>query len=402
MMRSPNVNRREVLRSAVALPAAGAAFTAAAAQQKQMKITAVETDLLKRPPGTPIYDAIHQLGVDSGAVVLRIRTDAGITGWAECSFGMIAGGPRVVQTILEHEVKPVLLGKDPAFPRRIRADLWKALEYNGVGGVVQFAIAAADIAIWDILGKSAGLPVYKMLGAFRDRMPVYSMCGWYYDNDDDLSRYRRSLTDAMEQGYRAVKIKVGRGSLDDDARRIRLAFDVVGKGKRVMVDANQVFNANEALRRGRVYQDLGCFWYEEPLPPHDMDGFALLAKELDMRIATGENLATKYAFADLIARRAADVVQPDSRRAGGVTEWMEIAAIADGYGLELASHGGGATNLNMLLAMPNAIYMETSGARKMVDGEVAAPDAPGMSSEVSEATRWADLTRRKSGAGTWN
>ena len=379
------MNRRQLLGSVAALPMAGAALSAAAAQQKAMKITAVETDLLKRPPGTPIYDAIHQLSVDSGSVVLRIRTDAGITGWADCSFGMIAGGPRVVQTILEQEVKPVLLGKDPAFPRRIRADLWKALEYNGVAGVVQFAIAAADIAIWDILGKSAGLPVYKMLGAYRDRMPVYAMCGWYYDNDDDLSRYRRSLTEAMEQGYHAVKIKVGRGGIEDDARRIRLAFDTVGKGKRVMVDANQVFNRNEALRRGRMYQEMGCFWYEEPLPPHDMEGFTLLAKELDMRIATGENLATKYAFVDLIERRAADVVQPDNRRAGGVTEWMEIAAIADGHGLELASHGGGSTNLNMLLAMPNAIYMETSGPRKMVDGEVAAPEAPGMSSEVAEA-----------------
>jgi len=378
------VNRRQLIGSVAALPLAGAAWPAAA-QQKQMKITALETDLLKRPPGTPIYDAIHQLSVDSGSVVLRLRTDAGITGWADCSFGMIAGGPRVVQTILEHEVKPVLLGKDPAFPRRIRADLWKALEYNGVGGVVQFAIAAADIAIWDILGKSAGLPVYKMLGAYRDRLPVYSMCGWYYDNDEDLSRYRRSLTEAMEQGYHAVKIKVGRGGIEEDARRIHMAFDIVGKGKRVMVDANQVFNRNEALRRGRVYQDMGCFWYEEPLPPHDMEGFTLLAKELDMRIATGENLATKYAFVDLIERRGADVVQPDNRRAGGVTEWMEIAAIADGHGLELASHGGGSTNLNMLLAMPNAIYMETSGPRKLVDGEVFAPEAPGMSSEVSEA-----------------
>jgi L-alanine-DL-glutamate epimerase-like enolase superfamily enzyme len=378
------MNRRQWLRGAAALPALGAAEAAVTAQQKTLKITGIETDLLRRPPGAPIYDAIHELGVDQGSVVLRIRTDAGITGWASSSFGMMPGGPRVVQTILEQEVRPVLTGKDPAFPRRIRAELWKALEYHGVGGVAQFAIAAADIAIWDILGKQAGLPVYRMLGAYRETMRVYSMCGWYYDHDDDLGRYRKSLTDAMEQGYRAVKIKVGRGGMEDDERRIRAALDIVGKGGRVMVDANQVFNRNEALRRGRVYQQAGCFWYEEPLPPHDMEGYALLAQELDIRIATGENLATKYAFADLIARRGADVVQPDNRRAGGVTEWMEIAAVADAYGLELASHGGGSTNLNMLLAMPNAIYMETSGAHKMVNGEYPAPEAPGMSSEVSE------------------
>jgi L-alanine-DL-glutamate epimerase-like enolase superfamily enzyme len=224
-----------------------------------------------------------------------------------------------------------------------------------------------------------------MLGAFRDRMPVYSMCGWYYDNDSDLSHFRRVIGDAVEQGYPAVKIKVGRASVDDDVRRIRAAQDVLGKERRLMVDANQVFNRNEALRRGRVYQQMGCFWYEEPLPPQEMDGYAELARELDMRIATGENLNTKYAFADLISRRGADVVQPDNRRAGGVTEWMEIAAIADAYGLEVASHGGGSTNLNMLLAMPNAIYMESSGPQKITNGEVAAPEEPGMSSEVSEA-----------------
>ena len=376
------MNRRHLLQSAASLPLLGALHSAPAAQQKQMKITALETDLLKNPPGTPYYDAIHQLGVDNGSVVLRLRTDAGIVGWAHSSFGMIPGGPRVVQTILQEEIKPVLIGKDPAYPRRIRADLWKALEYQGVGGVAQFAIAAVDIAIWDILGKNAGLPVYKMLGAFRERMPVYSMCGWYYDNDDGLGKFRRAVEAAVEQGYHAVKIKVGRYSMDDDVKRIRMALDIVGKNRRLMVDANQIFNRNEALRRGRVYQEMGCFWYEEPMPPQEMEGYAALAQALDMRIATGENLNTKYAFADLIARRGADVVQPDNRRAGGVTEWMEIAAIADGYGLELASHGGGATNLNMLLAMPNAIYMETSGARKMVDGEVAAPEEPGMSSEV--------------------
>lgn len=379
------MNRRQLLRSAAGLSAAGAALSAAAVQQKLIKITGIETDVLKRPPGSAYYDAIHTFGTESGSVVLRIRTDAGITGWAHCTFGTVAGGPRVVQTILEEEVKPVLLGKDPAFPRRIRADLWKALEYQGVSGATQFAIAAADIAIWDILGKNAGLPVYKMLGAFRDRMPVYSMCGWYYDKDDDLVQFRRAVSEAVEQGYPAVKIKVGRGSLDDDVRRISLAKEVLGKERRLMVDANQVFNRNDALRRGRIYQALGCFWYEEPLPPRDMEGYTELARELDMRIATGENLNTKYAFADLISRKGADVVQPDNRRAGGVTEWMEIAAIADAYGLELASHGGGAANLNMVLAMPNAIYMETSGPQKIKNGEVAAPEQPGMGSEVSEA-----------------
>ena len=202
------MNRRQLLRSVAAMPAA-AALSAAATQQRQIKITGIETDVLRRPAGAPYYDAIHTFGTGIGSVALRIRTDAGITGWASSSFGMIAGGPRVVQTILEEEVKPVLLGKDPAFPRRIRADLWKALEYQGVGGATQFAIAAVDIAIWDILGKNANLPVYKMVGAFRDRMPVYSMCGWYYDNDGDLSHLRRVIGDAVEQGSSAVKIKVG-------------------------------------------------------------------------------------------------------------------------------------------------------------------------------------------------
>jgi len=249
--------------------------------------------------------------------------------------------------------------------------------------VSQFALAATDIALWDILGKNAGMPVYKMLGACRDRMPVYSMCGWYYDHDEDLSRFKQQIVTALEQGYHAVKIKVGKYTLDDDVRRLRAALDIVGKNRRLMVDANQVFDRKEALRRGKVYQEMGCFWYEEPLPPHDMEGFALLAAALDMRIATGENLNTKYAFADLIAKRGADVVQPDNRRAGGVSEWMEIAAVADAYGVEVASHGGGATNLNMLLAMPNAIYMESSGPAQLLDGEVAAPEEPGMSSEVS-------------------
>lgn len=354
----------------------------AAEAKNQIRITSIQTDLLRLPPAPFTGDAIHDFGSAAGGVVLRILTDAGITGWGYSNFGMIEGGPRVVQTILEHEIKPVLIAQDPAFPKKIRADLWRALEYQGVQGVTQFAMSVVDIAVWDILGKAAGLPVYKMLGAVRDRMPVYAMCGWYRENDKDHSQYKRTIDETLSLGYRAFKVKVGRYSLDDDVERIEFGRKTAGKDIRILVDANQAFNRVEALRRGRVYQQLGCFWYEEPLPPWDHEGYAELAQSLDMRIATGENEYNKHAFMDLLLKKGADVVQPDNRRAGGPTEWMEIAAIADGFGAELASHGGGPANLNILCAIPNAIYMESGGRQKIVNGEVLAPEGPGMSSEV--------------------
>jgi L-alanine-DL-glutamate epimerase-like enolase superfamily enzyme len=386
----PAMQRRSFLQ----LSAATAAIPALAATdplRKQIKITGLETDVLRMPPGRKYFDAIHEFGTEGGGVVVRIQTDAGITGWGYSSFGTIAGGPRALEAILQNEVKPVLLGKDPAFPKRIRTDLWKALEYAGVQGVTQFAIAAVDIAIWDIVGKAAGMPVYKMIGANADRMPVYNMCGWYYENDEDLSQFKRQLTNAFDEGFHAAKIKVGRAGLDDDIRRIEAAKQIAGKNRPIMVDANQKFNVNEAIRRGKVYEQMGCYWFEEPIVPYDHVGYAKVADALDIRIATGENEYTKFACLDLISRHGVDVIQPDNRRAGGLTEWMEIGAIADAYGLELASHGGGPTNLHMLLAMPNAIYMETGSLKgdgssleklRMQDGAVLAPETPGMGSEL--------------------
>src|ERR1035438_8632741 len=256
------LTRRNLLTMAAAAPLSGGlsrGLAMAAEAKKQIKITGLETDLL-RVPAAPYSDAIHDFGGDGGGVVLRLRTDAGITGWGYSSFGMIAGGPRVVQTILEQEIKPVLMGQDRAFPKRIRDDLLRALEYQGVQGVTQFAMSVVDIAVWDILGKAAGLPVYKMLGAVRDRMPAYAMCGWYRENDKDHSQYKRTINETLQIGYRAFKVKVGRFDLDDDVERIEVGFKTAGKGVRIMVDANQAYNRAEALRRGRAYQQLGCFW----------------------------------------------------------------------------------------------------------------------------------------------
>lgn len=384
------MNRRAFFAIAGAA-AATPALTIAADMRKQIKITGLETDLLRFPPGKIYYDAIHEFGAASGGVVLRLKTDAGITGWASSSFGTMSGAPVVLQRILEDEVAPVLIEQDPAYPKRLRSDLWKAMEYAGVQGMAQFAISAADVAIWDILGKAAGMPVFKMLGAYADKAPVYSMCGWYYPKDDDLSQFKAAVNSAFEEGYAAAKIKVGRFSLADDVKRIKMAMEIAGNDRRIMVDANQKFDVSEAINRGKVYQELGCYWYEEPIVPYDHAGYAQVAEELDIRIACGENEYTRYAFADLISRHGVDVVQPDSRRAGGVSEWMEIGAIADGFKLPIASHGGGAEDLQMLLAIPNAIYMETGSFKgrsstieqlRMVGSAVLAPEGPGMCSEL--------------------
>ncbi len=150
---------------------------------------------------------------------------------------------------------------------------------------------------------------------------------------------------------------------------------------KVMVDANQTFSLPEALSRGRVYQQMGCFWFEEPLRADDHAGLAELAAALDIRIATGENDFGKRQFRDLFERRAVDVIQPDLRRAGGATECLEIAAMADAFDIPYASHGGGA-HLHLLAAMPNAIYMESGylpEGKTLENGCMRLPEGPGFS-----------------------
>jgi L-alanine-DL-glutamate epimerase-like enolase superfamily enzyme len=390
------MNRRQFLGvagAAAAAPtfAAAPAFAAAADIQKQMRITGLETDILHFPPGKVYYDAIHEFGAAHGGLVLRLQTDAGITGWASTAFGTEPGAENALQEIVQRTLKPMLVGQDPAFPKRLRSDLWNALEYSGVRGLNQFAISLTEIALWDILGKAFQTPVYKMLGAYAEKCRVYSMCGWYYPNDDDLSQFRKAVEDAFDEGFGGAKIKVGRSSLQDDEKRIKLAMQIAGPNRSIMVDANQKFDVAEAIIRGKVYQEMGCYWYEEPTVPYDHAGYAQIAAELEIRIAGGENEYTKYDFADLISRRCVDVVQPDGRRAGGVSEWMEIGALADAARLPIASHGGGPSDLQMLLAMPNAIGME-SGSYKgvsstieqlhMADSAVSAPVTPGMGTEL--------------------
>ncbi|MEP7188372.1 MAG: mandelate racemase/muconate lactonizing enzyme family protein, partial [Roseiflexaceae bacterium] len=197
----------------------------------------------------------------------------------------------------------------------------------------------------------------------------------------DLDTLRRISTQAMEQGFVGVKIKVGAPTLREDVQRIEAVRATIGPDKLLMVDANQVFSLNEALRRGRVYEELGCYWFEEPLPADDINGLARLAQELAIPIASGENNYGKRQFRALFEQRAVDIVQPDLRRAGGLTECLEIGLLADAFNVPYASHGGGA-HLQVLAALPNTLFMESgllpAGAPPLVNGCYRLSEEPGL------------------------
>src|SRR5579884_143904 len=335
-----------------------------------MKITRVSATAESRNRASPVRDALQTLDTH-GTCRVAIETNDGVIGRSSIGFGRLDAAPSILAHLINDELAPAVVGDDPFLIRAIRDKLWRVTDYHGTVGLALMAIAGIDIALWDLVGHAVNKPVWRLLGARRDRVPTYAMVGWL---NYDLDELKRICSKAMEQGFRGVKIKVGAPTLEEDVRRVEAVREVVGSGL-IMVDANQVFSVAEALRRGRVYEELGCFWFEEPLRADDAEGLAHLASELTIPIASGENNYGKRQFRELFARRAVDVVQPDIRRAGGVTECLEIGLMADAFNIPYASHGGG-VHLHVLAALPNTLFMESNlaSADRLVDGCYPLPE----------------------------
>lgn len=345
-----------------------------------MKITKVSIEVSSAPKRHAVRDAIQLLDRD-GLTTLTIDTDDGVTGTSRTYFGRVPSSPGLLGAIITEQFAGELVGEDPALIRGLRDRLVRLTDYQGTPGLSTYAISAVDQALWDLQGKALGVPVWRLLGAQRTMIPTYAMVGWL---ELDVAGLERVSATAMEQGFRGVKMKVGGGPLSDDVERIRAVRQVIGDDAPLMVDANQAFDLAEAVRRGRAYTDLGCRWFEEPLPAADTAAHLRLADKLDIPIATGENRYGQASFADLIAGGGVGVIQPDLRRAGGVTACLEIGLMASGFGIPYASHGGGA-HIHVLAALPNTIYVESGllpekGPVQLVDGCYPLPQAPGLSS----------------------
>jgi len=346
-----------------------------------MIVTSVKATAKMGRRERPNRDALQTLDT-TGYTLIEITTDSGVVGSSTIYFGRIERGPAVLAQLINEVLAPTVVGKDPFFVRGIRADLWRLTDYHGTVGLALNGIAGIDIALWDLMGKSLEQPVWRLLGAQRDRVPAYAMVGWL---NYDIAEMQAICEQAIEQGFRGVKMKVGAPTLAEDLARIRAVRAAIGDEPLLMVDANQVFTVYEAMLRGQAYQDLGCYWFEEPLRADDHAGLAQLAQRLDIPIASGENDFGKRQFRDLFERRAVDIVQPDLRRAGGFTECLEIGLMADAFNIPYASHGGG-VHLHVLAALPNTLMMESGllpkgSAIRLVDGCYPLPQEPGFGEE---------------------
>ena len=318
-----------------------------------MKIIDIETFRLEAPLERPF--AWSQYWTEKRTVgIVKITTDEGIVGWGE---GCEGSSEHVVKDVL----KPLLIGEDPIN----RIGIWEKMFHslynrNEVVGFGGSAISAIDIALWDITGKYLNVPIHTLLGGkVRDEIAVYAT-GLYYTKEE-FSNIEILLSEAksyVDAGFLGMKTKIGRLSIEKDVDRVKALRDEIGYDLRLMVDANQSYNAASAIRIAHKMESLDIMWFEEPVIAQDLEGYLQVKAGISMAISGGENLRTRYEFEKFLSNRAYDIAQPDVVNVGGITEMRNIAMTANSMGIQVNPHVWGspimiAASLHLTSTFPN-------------------------------------------------
>jgi D-galactarolactone cycloisomerase len=274
----------------------------------------------------------------------------------------IGGPPSSTHTIIMEELAPRLIGRD-VFDRQ---KLWEEMYYgsfqHGRKGLIVVALSALDTALWDLSARTLGIPLYKLLGGYRDKVPAYASAGFYGENKG-LHELAEEMREYAEKGFKAVKMKIGDVSLKEDIERVQAVRQAVGSNILVMVDANRSYNHWEAIQIGRELEKVNVRFFEEPLPADDLDGYRRLGHLLDIPLAAGENEYTLFGFRDLIDTGGVSVAQPDVSWSGGITACLKIASLCEARHVDVAPHSftsivNLATTLHLLGSIPNGIWIE--------------------------------------------
>ncbi len=363
-----------------------------------MKITRVEPICLRMPEVAMRADGSQD------TFIVRIHTDEGVTGVGEAD-----SSPEVMRAIIEAPASHSLLsglgrllvGEDPFEIERLWDKMYQGAIFLGRRGAVIHAISAVDIALHDLMGRALGVPVWKLLGGkHRDRVQVYSSVLWGDTPDETARKAERG----REAGYRAFKFGWGPFGRDlgADVEHVRIAREVIGQDKLLLVDAGCCYDSATAIGQARRFERYDIFWLEEALPADDREGYRRLCEGTDVRIAAGEQDITRFDFAELMDL-GVDVVQPDIARTGGFTETKRIARMAADRGRLCVPHAWkteilASASVHMVASMPQGRLVEysterspmardlTTGTLAFGDGTVTVPDAPGLGVELDMET----------------
>ncbi|WP_054308596.1 mandelate racemase/muconate lactonizing enzyme family protein [Mesorhizobium sp. 1M-11] len=332
-----------------------------------MKIIAADATYYRWPRKAPVSNGMHTW-TDISMCLVTIRTDGGPVG-----IGVGSASPGERQ--LRDEFCSLIVGMDPTMTELISSKLSDTKMY-GRRGFETAALSPIDMALWDIKAKLAGLPLHRLVGGFRDRVPIY-IAGGYYGHDKSLKDLQKEMVGYVKKGARAVKMKVGRLSQIDDAKRVEAVRSAVGYDIRLMLDANCAYRSHEAVQFAKRVEACDIAWFEEPVGPEDYAGFARIGRRTSIPLAAGEQEYRIAGFRDLMATDAVSIIQPDARWMGGITEFMKVAALAQAQGLDIAAHGPQHVHLPLVGAIPNGIYAE------YYDDDFETPSGPAFAEEFA-------------------
>lgn len=319
-----------------------------------MKITDIRSHVLQ-------YDLDGELGYSQQyysrrtAHLVEVSTDAGLTGWGECfGPGNVALANRV---IVERVIRPMVLGESPFERELLWHRVYNLLRDHGQKGMPIQALSGVDIALWDIVGKALGQPLYNLIGGrCRERIPVYGYGMMLQKTPDLAARFADEAARIQAMGFQAMKMKVGLGPRED-IRLVEAVRGAISPDTRLMVDANHCYTASDALQVGRALENLDIYWFEEPVAPEDRAGYRMLRERLAVNISGGEAEFTRWGWRDLLAAGCVDIAQPEVCGLGGISEYLKVLALAHTHFVPVINHVWGsvvavAVNLHLLAAMP--------------------------------------------------
>jgi D-galactarolactone cycloisomerase len=302
-----------------------------------MRIRSIRTYALRAELAEPFGWSVHTTATRQ-AVLVEVECDNGLIGWGESGSGTL---PRVGAAFVDEVLAPLVIGEDPFD----LAGIWQKVRgtFDRVGwhfGLSMQAFSGLEMALWDLMGRATGRPVWQLLGGrVRERVEAYATGLYYYPGQSDPSAAREAEARGyVNQGFRAMKMKVGGLTPADDAGEVERIRGAVGDDIRLMVDANGAYDSRTAIEIGRTLERMRIAWYEEPVQRTDVDGYLEVKRSLDLPITGGEHLATLDGFLPLISRRAVDIVQPDIANCGGLAEARRIAALASAFHVRVYPH----------------------------------------------------------------